>query len=187
MMSDAMSKESCRYWKGDQMRLFRYYLGIADLQFVHYSVLQIRKISISYFRGIRSLEWLSDIALCFIIGPDDSGKSTILDAIEASLSSRWFSFVESDFFGADTATLIVDTRMLNLFAGVGRVARLANGRPWPGRLGDHGLALDPATFGYEGALVRASLRKLCCCPSLPDLRCLISKSSEASINLVRVA
>lgn len=69
--------------------------------------MQIRKISISNFRGIRTLEWLPDAALCFIIGPGDSGKSTILDAIEAALSSRWFSFVESDFFGADTATPIM--------------------------------------------------------------------------------
>ena len=64
--------------------------------------MQIRKISISHFRGIRNLEWCPDVALCFVIGPGDSGKSTILDAIEAALSSRWFSFVESDFFGADT-------------------------------------------------------------------------------------
>lgn len=57
----------------------------------------IRKISILNFRGIRSLDWRPNDALCFIIGPGDSGKSTILDAIEAALSSRWFSFVESDF------------------------------------------------------------------------------------------
>ena len=53
------------------------------------------------------MEWDPHGALCFIIGPGDSGKSTILDAIEAALSSRWFSFVESDFFGADTSNPIM--------------------------------------------------------------------------------
>ncbi|WP_216858870.1 ATP-dependent nuclease [Caballeronia novacaledonica] len=37
-----------------------------------------------------------------MIGPGDSGKSTVLDAIEAALSARWLSFNESDFHNCDT-------------------------------------------------------------------------------------
>src|SRR5690606_18050057 len=40
-------------------------------------------------------------------GAGDSGKSTLLDAAEAALSSRWFSFTESDFLDCDTSHSIV--------------------------------------------------------------------------------
>lgn len=42
-----------------------------------------------------------------MIGSGDSGKSTILDAIEAALSSRWFAFTESDFLGCETSSSII--------------------------------------------------------------------------------
>lgn len=69
--------------------------------------MQIRKLSIKNFRGIRSLEWRPNVSLCGIIGPGDSGKSTILDAIEAALSSRWLTFSESDFLGCDSSKTIL--------------------------------------------------------------------------------
>lgn len=69
--------------------------------------MQIRQIHIANFRGIASLVWRPGHAFCCLIGPGDSGKSTVLDAIEATLSSRWFSFSESDFLGGDTSKTIV--------------------------------------------------------------------------------
>lgn len=68
--------------------------------------MQIRQLRVTNFRGIASLDWKPGHAFCCLIGAGDSGKSTVLDAVEAVLSSRWFSFSESDFLGANTANCI---------------------------------------------------------------------------------
>lgn len=68
--------------------------------------MQIRQLLIENFRGVSSLNWIPNQAFCCIIGSGDSGKSTILDAIEACLSSRWFSFNETDFHNCDTANTL---------------------------------------------------------------------------------
>lgn len=65
--------------------------------------MKIVKLLIHNFRGIAKLEWTTDQQeLCCLIGPGDSLKSTVLDAIEATLSSRWFTFGEADFTQCDT-------------------------------------------------------------------------------------
>ncbi|WP_153117675.1 ATP-dependent nuclease [Rhodocyclus tenuis] len=69
--------------------------------------MQLRQIKVSHFRGIAALDWRPSHSFCCLIGPGDSGKSTVLDAVEALLSSRWFSFTEPDFLGCDTSTSIV--------------------------------------------------------------------------------
>jgi len=69
--------------------------------------MQIRTLSIRNFRGISELDWKSDEQFCCIIGSGDSGKSTVLDAVEAVLSSRWFSFSEVYFLGCDTSLSVV--------------------------------------------------------------------------------
>jgi hypothetical protein len=69
--------------------------------------MQIRKLSVNNFRGIASLEWSPSNSFCCLIGAGDSGKSTVLDAVEAALSSRWFSFSEPDFLACDTTKTIV--------------------------------------------------------------------------------
>lgn len=68
--------------------------------------MQIRQLKIQNFRGIASLLWAPQHSFCCLIGPGDSGKSTVLDAIEAGLSSRWFSFTESDFLVCETTNPI---------------------------------------------------------------------------------
>lgn len=68
--------------------------------------MQIRQLKIQNFRGIASLTWKPRDAFCCLIGAGDSGKSTILDAAEAALNSRWFSFSESDFLACDTSSTI---------------------------------------------------------------------------------
>lgn len=66
--------------------------------------MRIVKLSIENFRGIRELDWtLERQGLCCLIGHGDSGKSTVLDAIEAALSSRWYTFGEGDFRECDTS------------------------------------------------------------------------------------
>lgn len=69
--------------------------------------MQIRQIKVVHFRGIESLDWKPNESFCCLIGSGDSGKSTILDAVEATLSSRWFAFTELDFLACDTSRPIV--------------------------------------------------------------------------------
>lgn len=69
--------------------------------------MQIRQLKISNFRGISALDWEPGSPFCCLIGAGDSGKSTLLDAAEAVLSSRWFSFSEPDFFACDLSHAIV--------------------------------------------------------------------------------
>src|SRR5579864_3172436 len=49
---------------------------------------RIRKIAIENFRCIKTLTWLPSPGLNCLIGPGDSGKSTILDAIDFCLGAR---------------------------------------------------------------------------------------------------
>lgn len=69
--------------------------------------MQVRQITVAHFRGIELLDWKPAESFCCLIGPGDSGKSTVLDAVEAALSSRWFAFTESDFLACDTSRPIV--------------------------------------------------------------------------------
>uniref|UniRef100_UPI0035DDA4C2 hypothetical protein n=1 Tax=Streptomyces virginiae TaxID=1961 RepID=UPI0035DDA4C2 len=69
--------------------------------------MQIRHLRVSNFRGIATLDWKPDSTFCCLIGAGDSGKSTVLDAVEAALSSRWFSFMESDFLNCRTSEPII--------------------------------------------------------------------------------
>jgi len=59
---------------------------------------RIRKIEISNFRGIQRLEWLPSRGVNCLIGPGDTGKSTILDAIDLCLGARRNAqFSDADF------------------------------------------------------------------------------------------
>jgi hypothetical protein len=69
--------------------------------------MQIRQLKVSRFRGIATLDWTPGNQFCCLIGAGDAGKSSVLDAIEAVLSSRWFSFTEPDFFACDTGKPII--------------------------------------------------------------------------------
>lgn len=66
--------------------------------------MQIRKVEIQNFRSIRSLTWYPVPGLNCLIGPGDSGKSTILDAIDICLGARRsVSFGDTDFHRLDVA------------------------------------------------------------------------------------
>ena len=83
----------------------------------------IRQIHIKNFRGIKELKWHPNPGLNCIIGPGDSGKSTVLDAIDLVLTARRsYSFSDTDFYQLNidepieiTATLgELDDKLLNL-------------------------------------------------------------------------
>lgn len=66
--------------------------------------MRIRRLLIKNFRGIKNLEWdvPDDPQLFALIGPGDSGKSTILTAIEYLLGDRWnIPFLDTDFFDVE--------------------------------------------------------------------------------------
>lgn len=62
----------------------------------------IRLVEIRNFRGIRSLTWAPRPGLNSLVGPGDSGKSTILDAVDLCLGARRsVQFSDADFYGGD--------------------------------------------------------------------------------------
>ena len=74
--------------------------------------MRIRHVSIRNFRGIRILDWLVDGTVRCLIGPGNSTKTTVLDAIEYTLSPRWsISFDDTDFYDVniDNAIEIIVT------------------------------------------------------------------------------
>lgn len=71
-------------------------------------MVRIRQVEIKHFRSIRSLSWYPQPGLNCLVGPGDSGKSTILDAIDLCLGARrTVSFADTDFYGLDVSQPIV--------------------------------------------------------------------------------
>lgn len=65
-------------------------------------VARIRKIEIHNFRGIKSLEWYPSNGVNCLIGHGDSGKSTLLDAIDICIGARRsINFCDTDFYKLD--------------------------------------------------------------------------------------
>src|SRR5260370_15395262 len=61
--------------------------------------MQIRKVLVSNFRGIREASWsLPDRRFVCLVGPGDSTKTTLLDVIGLVLSPKWnVQFTDADF------------------------------------------------------------------------------------------
>lgn len=68
--------------------------------------MQIREVTVLNFKGIASMYWKPGAPFCCLIGAGDIGKTSLLDAIEATLSPRWITFVEADFLDCDTSNFI---------------------------------------------------------------------------------
>ncbi len=65
---------------------------------------RIRKIEIQHFRCIQKLDWTPSAGINCLIGHGDSGKSTILDAIDLCLGARrTVQFVDTDFYKLDVS------------------------------------------------------------------------------------
>lgn len=72
--------------------------------------MQVRQLKIERYRGIQQLVWRPDAEMTCLIGPGDSTKTTILDAIELVLSPRWtVSITDADFHGGKCSEPIVIT------------------------------------------------------------------------------
>jgi putative ATP-dependent endonuclease of OLD family len=65
-------------------------------------VARVRFVQIRNFRGIASLDWSPSPGLNCLIGPGDSGKTTILDAIDLCIGARRnVPFSDADFHNLD--------------------------------------------------------------------------------------
>ncbi len=68
---------------------------------------RIRQVSIKNFRSIKELTWLPSSGVNCLIGPGDSGKSSILDAIDFCLGGRRnVQFTDADFYRLNVETPI---------------------------------------------------------------------------------
>lgn len=69
---------------------------------------RVRRLEIQNFRSIQAFDWTPSNGVNCLIGPGDSGKSTILDAIDLCLGARRSApFGDTDFFGLDVTRTIV--------------------------------------------------------------------------------
>ncbi len=70
--------------------------------------MKLRHLSVRNYRGIKSLDWHLDGAVICLVGAGDSGKTTILDAIDVVLAPRnYVTFTDTDFFAGDVDQSIV--------------------------------------------------------------------------------
>ena len=68
----------------------------------------IRQLEIHNFRAVRELTWSPSPGLNCLIGPGDTGKSTVLDAIDLALGARRsYAFNDADFFQMNVDSPIV--------------------------------------------------------------------------------
>jgi len=75
--------------------------------------MRIRKIEIINFRCIQRFSWYPSDGLNCLIGPGDSGKSTVLDAIDYCLGARrTVQITDTDFYNLDVKTPISITLTL---------------------------------------------------------------------------
>ena len=73
----------------------------------------VRKVEIENFRSIKKLEWFPSEGMNCLIGAGDSGKSTILDAIDLCLGARRSANIsDADFFELDVEQPISITLLL---------------------------------------------------------------------------
>ncbi|RYG30210.1 MAG: ATP-dependent endonuclease, partial [Burkholderiales bacterium] len=71
---------------------------------------RIRHIQVENFRCIQQLVWTPSAGINCLIGPGDSGKSSILDAVDYCLGARrTVQLTDADFFGLDVSKPIVIT------------------------------------------------------------------------------
>lgn len=68
--------------------------------------MRVRRVEIQNFRGIKNLDFRvpADKKFVCLVGPGDSAKSTIIDAIHLALGDRWsLSLNDTDFYGGELA------------------------------------------------------------------------------------
>ena len=68
---------------------------------------RIRAVEIKHFRGIKDLTWFPSPGINCLVGPGDSGKTSILDAIDFCVGARRnIQLTDADFYQLDVETPI---------------------------------------------------------------------------------
>jgi putative ATP-dependent endonuclease of OLD family len=76
--------------------------------------MRIVHVEVENFRGIRQLKWTPSPGMNCLIGPGDSTKTTVLDAVELCLNPRSYIFADDcDFFNLDIEAPIQITDTLS--------------------------------------------------------------------------
>ena len=66
--------------------------------------MKLRHLKVENFRGIKCLDWFLNGDFICLVGPGDSCKSTVIDAVDLVLSRRWNpAFDDADFFDVDVS------------------------------------------------------------------------------------
>jgi putative ATP-dependent endonuclease of OLD family len=116
--------------------------------------MRVRRLWIQNFRGIRTLDWRipPDQRLIALVGPGDSGKSTILEAVHYLLGDRWnIPFADTDFYQANVESpLRIAALVMDIPADLKKDSAFGLWLSGVDAGGD--LYQDPAD-GYEPALV----------------------------------
>ncbi|MGO4807935.1 ATP-dependent endonuclease [Arthrobacter sp. 2MCAF15] len=116
--------------------------------------MRVRRLWISNFRGVRELDWKlpTDQQLVALVGPGDSGKSTILDALHYLLGDRWnIPFADTDFFGVNVENpIVVKALLTDLPMALKKEAALGL---WLSGVDDQGEAHQDPEDGLEPALL----------------------------------
>lgn len=72
--------------------------------------MRVIHLKVERFRGIHLLEWYPESRIACLIGPGDSTKTTILDALEFAISPRWsVQVTDTDFHGGKVTEPLVIT------------------------------------------------------------------------------
>jgi len=70
--------------------------------------MRIYQVKIKNFRGVKSLQWDVSEEIACLVGPSDSTKTTILEAIKWALYPNWqITIQETDFYDCDTGEEII--------------------------------------------------------------------------------
>ncbi|MCW7544800.1 ATP-binding protein [Aurantimonas litoralis] len=111
--------------------------------------MRVGYVEINQFRGIKELNWAPAEGLNCLIGPGDSCKTTILDAVELALSPRHnLRFDDLDFFGGefneDTRIIVTLTDLPDEFISD------ANYAPYLRGISNNGKVVDEPPLPEEG-------------------------------------
>lgn len=116
--------------------------------------MRIRRLWIENFRGIRTLDWKlpTDQQFVALIGPGDSGKSTILEAIHYLLGDRWMiPFADSDFYSVNVERpILIKALLIDLPPALKKDASLGL---WLSGVDQAGEPHQDPEDGYEPAIL----------------------------------
>jgi len=115
---------------------------------------RIRRLWIDNFRGIKNLDWKlpTDQRLIALVGPGDSGKSTILEAIHYLLGDRWMiPFTDTDFHAVNVAQpILIKALLIDLPPALKKEASLGL---WLSGVDQDGEVHQDPEDGYEPAIL----------------------------------